>query len=182
VLVGVSGYSRLTVARMIPSREAHDLLGGHLACLQDLGAVPRLGVYDQEPAGGEGARRSSPRSSRPSGEPWGWGRASFALRRPLEGLVTPFIDEPPWHLFALEIAWLAEQQITLGCGEGLYCPDAPLPGAQMASLLVRALELPPSAADHFVNDAGNLHEADITPSPSTRSPWAAGRGSTRTTR
>jgi transposase len=50
VIVGVSGYSRWIVARMIPSRESHDILGGHLACLLDLGAVPRKGVYDNEPA------------------------------------------------------------------------------------------------------------------------------------
>lgn len=50
VLVGVCGYSRWTVARMIPSRESCDLLGGHLACLEDLGAVPRAGVYDNESA------------------------------------------------------------------------------------------------------------------------------------
>jgi transposase len=50
VIVGVSGYSRWLTARMIPSREAHDILGGHLACLVDLGAVPRKGVYDNEAA------------------------------------------------------------------------------------------------------------------------------------
>lgn len=50
VLVGVSGYSRWIVARMIPSRQVHDLLGGHLACLVELGGVPRSGVYDNEPA------------------------------------------------------------------------------------------------------------------------------------
>jgi transposase len=50
VIVGVSGYSRTIVARMIPSREAHDILLGHLACLLDLGAVPRKGVYDNEAA------------------------------------------------------------------------------------------------------------------------------------
>jgi transposase len=50
VLVGVSGYSRWIVARMIPSREAHDILGGHLACLVELGGVPRKGVYDNEAA------------------------------------------------------------------------------------------------------------------------------------
>jgi transposase len=55
VLVGVSGYSRWIVARMIPSRESCDLLGGHLACLKDLGAVPRAGVYDNE--GAIGRRR-----------------------------------------------------------------------------------------------------------------------------
>ena len=50
VMVGVSGYSRFIVARMIPSREAHDILGGHLACLLELGAVPKGGVYDNEAA------------------------------------------------------------------------------------------------------------------------------------
>ena len=50
VLVGVSGYSRWLVARMLPSRHAHDLLLGHLACLVALGGVPRAGVYDNEAA------------------------------------------------------------------------------------------------------------------------------------
>lgn len=50
VIVGVSGYSRTISGRMIPSREAHDILLGHLACLLDLGGVPRKGVYDNETA------------------------------------------------------------------------------------------------------------------------------------
>ena len=50
VIVGMAGYSRTIVARMIPSRESHDLLSGHLACLVDLGRVPRKGVYDNEGA------------------------------------------------------------------------------------------------------------------------------------
>jgi hypothetical protein len=50
VIVGVSGYSRWITARMIPSREAHDILLGHLACLLELGGVPRKGVYDNEAA------------------------------------------------------------------------------------------------------------------------------------
>ena len=50
VLVGVSGYSRVIVAQMIPSREAHDILAAHLRCLLDLGGVPRKGVYDNEAA------------------------------------------------------------------------------------------------------------------------------------
>jgi transposase len=58
VWVGVSGYSRAIVARMIPSRAAHDLIAGHLACLIALGGVPRLGVYDGEGAIG---RRRGPR-------------------------------------------------------------------------------------------------------------------------
>jgi transposase len=50
VIVGVSGYSRVIVARMIPTREAPDLLAGHLACLVDVGRVPRKGIYDNEAA------------------------------------------------------------------------------------------------------------------------------------
>jgi len=50
VIIGVCGYSRVMVGRMIPSREAHDILSGNLACLLELGAVPRAGVYDNEGA------------------------------------------------------------------------------------------------------------------------------------
>jgi transposase len=50
VLVGVACYSRWILARMIASKESADVLGGHLGLLVDLGAVPRVGVYDGEPA------------------------------------------------------------------------------------------------------------------------------------
>jgi transposase len=50
VIVGVAGYSRWLTGRMIPSRRAHDILGGHLRCLVDLGGVPKVGVYDNEAA------------------------------------------------------------------------------------------------------------------------------------
>ena len=33
-----------------PTREAHDILWGHLACLQALGVVPKKGVCDNEGA------------------------------------------------------------------------------------------------------------------------------------
>jgi transposase len=48
VIVGVTGFSRLTAAWMIPSRTAHDVLGGMLNLLRQLGAVPRTAVWDQE--------------------------------------------------------------------------------------------------------------------------------------
>jgi transposase len=50
VIVGVSGFSRFIVARMIPSKDSTDVLGGHLTGLVQLGGVPRKGVYDGEPA------------------------------------------------------------------------------------------------------------------------------------
>jgi hypothetical protein len=50
VLVGVPCYSRWILARMIASKESADVLGGHLGLLVELGKVPRVGVYDGEPA------------------------------------------------------------------------------------------------------------------------------------
>jgi transposase len=50
VLVMVSGYSRWLMARMIPSRQAHDLIAGHWSLLSQLGAVPRALVWDNESA------------------------------------------------------------------------------------------------------------------------------------
>ncbi|SEF77972.1 Transposase [Thermomonospora echinospora] len=52
VLVIVSGYSRWISARMIPSRQAPDLLAGHWVLLAQLGAVPKSLVWDNESAVG----------------------------------------------------------------------------------------------------------------------------------
>lgn len=48
VVNGVSGFSRLHAGWMVPSRAAHDVLGGMLKVLATFGAVPRLFVWDQE--------------------------------------------------------------------------------------------------------------------------------------
>ncbi len=53
VWVGVLGYSRVSAAWMIPSRETHDVLEGHWRCLEQLGGVPRMSVYDGEGAIGQ---------------------------------------------------------------------------------------------------------------------------------
>jgi transposase len=47
-VVGVSGYSRLIGAVMVPSRAAHDVLGGMLRVIGEFGGVPRKAVWDQE--------------------------------------------------------------------------------------------------------------------------------------
>lgn len=52
VLVMVAGYSRVTAAVMLPSRQAPDLIAGHWLLLRRLGAVPRALVWDNEPAVG----------------------------------------------------------------------------------------------------------------------------------
>ena len=52
VLVMVAGYSRVMAAVMIPTRHAPDLIAGHWRLLQQLGAVPRQLVWDNEGAVG----------------------------------------------------------------------------------------------------------------------------------
>jgi transposase len=51
----VSGYSRVMMARMIPSRHAEDLIAGRWALLSELGAVRRALVWDNEGAVGRWA-------------------------------------------------------------------------------------------------------------------------------
>ena len=56
---------------------------------------------------------------------------------------------------------LAEAGMTLGCGDGNYCPDEAVTRAQMATFLTRAFGLAPAEGDRFGDDAGSAHEAAI---------------------
>jgi hypothetical protein len=69
-----------------------------------------------------------------------------------------FSDDGPPH--EGNINSLAEAGITLGCAEGRFCPNDPISREQMATLLVRALNLPAASADFFTDD-GPPHEANI---------------------
>ena len=62
VLVGVPCYSRWILATMIGSKEAPDVLGGHLRLLVELGAVPRVGsmTVSRRSRCGEAAGSSTP--------------------------------------------------------------------------------------------------------------------------
>jgi transposase len=53
VLVMVSGYSRVMIARMLPSRQSPDLLAGHWALISSWGRVPKALVWDNESAVGQ---------------------------------------------------------------------------------------------------------------------------------
>jgi transposase len=48
VVSGASGFSRVHGGWMVPTRAAHDVLGGTLRVLDQFGAVPRCAVWDQE--------------------------------------------------------------------------------------------------------------------------------------
>ena len=59
VLVMVSGYARWLVARLLPSRVAEDLFAGWWQLIAQLGAVPRVLVWDGESAVGQRRRRTT---------------------------------------------------------------------------------------------------------------------------
>ena len=54
VLVIVAAHSRFVTARMIPTRKTEDLLLGHWELIQQLGAVPRRLIWDNESGIGRG--------------------------------------------------------------------------------------------------------------------------------
>ena len=75
-----------------------------------------------------------------------------------------FIDVPPGHLFEGDITWLAAEGITLGCNPPLndrYCPDDSVTREQMATFLVRALNLPSTDVEPFTDTDASVHRANV---------------------
>ena len=70
-----------------------------------------------------------------------------------------FVDDGGVHEPSINA--LAQAGITIGCAPRQYCPASPITRQQLATFLVRALELPPSAADFFSDDNGSVHEEAI---------------------
>jgi len=58
---------------------------------------------------------------------------------------------------------IAAAGVTGGCPQGptLFCPNGEVTRGQMATFLVRALEIPSTTADYFTDDEGNIHEPRI---------------------
>jgi hypothetical protein len=63
--------------------------------------------------------------------------------------------------FLRNIKWLYLEGITAGCGSNLFCPDGRVTRGQMATFLVRALNLPNTGTDYFTDDTGSVHENNI---------------------
>ncbi len=99
---------------------------------------------------------------RPVGSGADVGADEFGSSSPLPP--SGFRDVPPGHLFVDDITWLGESGVTKGCNpptNDLYCPDDPVTRAQMATFLVRALDLPAAANDPFTDTADSVHRSDI---------------------
>jgi hypothetical protein len=80
---------------------------------------------------------------------------------PIAGLYQPRFVDDEGSFHQADINALADRGITQGCGRFRYCPAQVVTREQMASFLVRALALPPTEQDFFVDDEGSLHEQDI---------------------
>jgi hypothetical protein len=63
--------------------------------------------------------------------------------------------------FVRDIAWLADNGITVGCTPTAFCPRGAVTRAEMASFLTRALDLPATATDFFTDDESSTHEDSI---------------------
>ena len=76
-----------------------------------------------------------------------------------------FDDVPGDHLFAEDVEWLAEQEITRGCNPPFntrFCPDLDVTRGQMAAFLVRALQYTDNGGgDLFTDDDTSIFEDDI---------------------
>jgi hypothetical protein len=88
--------------------------------------------------------------------------ASFLVRGlKLPATSTDFFTDDDASAHRADINALAASKITGGCAEGRFCPSRTVTREQMASFLVRALNLPTTSVDFFADDAGSPHEADI---------------------
>ena len=77
--------------------------------------------------------------------------------------VSRFADIAPGHWWIRYVERLADRKITIGCKlePFRYCPDRPVTRAQMASFLVRALDLEPAPSAGFTDTDRTVHAANI---------------------
>ena len=77
-------------------------------------------------------------------------------------VVAPEFRDIGSSAFIDEITWIGYEGISTGCtSPTLFCPRNVVLREQMASFLVRALNLAPSGTDFFTDDNGTFHEDDI---------------------
>jgi hypothetical protein len=85
-----------------------------------------------------------------------------ALHRP--PATEDFFTDDAGDVFENAINSLATAGITLGCNppaNDLFCPDRIMTRGEMAAMLARAFDYPPSASTPFVDDEGHLFEDAI---------------------
>jgi len=91
-----------------------------------------------------------------------WTRSTFSLPSIYIARVytPPFYDDDGLSMEA-DIAAVWRAGISAGCGTARFCPRDEVTRAEMATFLARAMDLPPATVDHFTDDDGTTHEANI---------------------
>ncbi|MCP4966545.1 MAG: S-layer homology domain-containing protein [bacterium] len=74
---------------------------------------------------------------------------------------TDYFTDDTEHWAEPSLNRLAAAGILRGCGPSTACPDEAVTRGQFAALLTRALEIPASEDDQFVDDDDNIFEDDI---------------------
>jgi hypothetical protein len=74
---------------------------------------------------------------------------------------TDFFADDETSIHENNINRLAASGITAGCASYRFCPNGLVTRAQMATFLVRALDLGPTSTDFFGDDETSLHESNI---------------------
>jgi beta-lactamase superfamily II metal-dependent hydrolase len=99
-----------------------------------------------------------------------WTKRSFVavlavvMTVPLAAGAAGTFDDDDGSVHEADIESLASERITRGCNppaNDRYCPEDPVTRAQMASFLVRALELSAASSAGFTDTSGSVHAADI---------------------
>lgn len=85
----------------------------------------------------------------------------FARALDLPAARQDYFDDDDANLFEADINRLAKAGITFGCGNGNYCPTRLLTRGEAAAFVARALDLPPTSVDYFLDDDGTLFEGEI---------------------
>lgn len=94
-------------------------------------------------------------------------QASLALALLLTAVTLPpggtFVDDDG-AILEPGIEAIAAESITVGCNPPFndkFCPDRTLSRAEMATMIARALPLPATTADYFIDDTGHVLEGAI---------------------
>ncbi len=88
--------------------------------------------------------------------------AAFLVRAlNLPSSATDFFDDDNDSVFEANINALAASGITKGCGTSAFCPDRAVTRGEMAAFLDRALSLPATTPDWFIDDDDSIFEASI---------------------
>ncbi len=74
---------------------------------------------------------------------------------------TDFFVDDTGNLFESDINAVTAAGIGFECAPGAYCPDRPLSRAEMAEILVRAFDLPPTASRRFTDTSTSPFAASI---------------------